>query len=76
MNPPHFEVMWEPIDTVPKEKGQVLVTSWEPGDPWATDIELVHTPFTTKGMSLNQSSGNYTRPGVWTYWMPRPDQPR
>lgn len=66
---------WQSIETAPKTKTQFLVTSWQPGDPWACEIELVNGPFLADGRILNQNSGNYTNPGVWTYWMPLPPSP-
>jgi hypothetical protein len=67
---------WQPIETAPKEKSQFLVTHWEPGDGWAHTIELVCGPFLADGRILNQNSGNYSRAGVWTHWLPLPPPPK
>lgn len=68
--------MWQPIETAPRDKCQFLVTDWIPGDPWACTIELVNGPFLEDGRIWNQNSGNLTRAGVWTYWMPLPPPPQ
>ena len=65
---------WKRIDSAPTS-GQFLVTSWEPGDPWACDVELVCGPFLKDGRILNQNSGNYTQPNVWKWWMKMPPPP-
>ncbi len=66
---------WQPIETVPRS-GQALVTDWEEGDPWASNIELVNLPFLKDGRVMNQNTANYTRPGVWKWWMPVPPAPQ
>lgn len=66
---------WQPIETAPREHCQFLVTQHEAGDPWACEIELVCGPFLEDGRILNQNSGNYTRAGHWTHWMPLPAPP-
>lgn len=69
--------MWRPIASLPKA-GQVLVTSDDlpgdaaRGDNMYGDIELVICPMHSDGRILNQNSGNYTRAGVWKWWMPAP----
>jgi hypothetical protein len=65
---------WKPIATAPTS-GQFLVTSWEPGDPWCPDLEVVNGPFLKDGRIANQNSGQFTRSGVWLYWMPLPPPP-
>lgn len=66
---------WRPIKTAPRGNVQFLVTDFEEGDPWACCIELVRGPFMPDGSIFNQNSGNYSRPGSWTYWMPLPEPP-
>lgn len=66
---------WQPIATAPEGRCQFLVTCWKPGEPWACAIELVNGPFLEDGRIENQNSGNYTQPGIWTYWMPLPPPP-
>ncbi len=64
--------MWRPIETLPKT-GQALVCTDEAFDGDGYDeIELVVCPMLADGRILNQNSGNYTRPGVWKWWMPVP----
>lgn len=66
--------MWRPIETLPRS-GQVLVTDddlpTEPGDGYGC-IDLAVCPMLADGRLLSQNSGNYTRAGIWKWWMPVP----
>lgn len=63
---------WHPIETLPKT-GQALVTTDDLSEPGGYgEIELVVCPMLEDGRILNQNSGNYTRAGVWRWWMPVP----
>lgn len=64
---------WQPISSLPRS-GQALVTDDDPGDGsegYGT-IGLVVCPMLEDGRLLNQNSGNYSRPGTWTWWRPVP----
>jgi hypothetical protein len=65
--------MWRPIETLPKTRCQALVTTddMDDGEGYG-EIELVCCPMLPDGRIMNQNSGNYTRPGVWKWWMPAP----
>jgi hypothetical protein len=64
---------WQPIETAPKT-GAFLATTWEPGDPWPTEIEVLSHPM-HNGQYMNLNSGNYTRASFWKFWMPLPPPP-
>lgn len=71
--------MWRPISTLPTTRQQVLVTtdeSFEDGDDSYSEIELVCCPMGANGQIMNQNSGNYSRAGVWKWWMPVPAKTR
>jgi hypothetical protein len=67
--------VWRPIATLPSS-GQALVTDDElpfEGPDYGT-IELVNCPMLPDGRLLCQNSANYTRPGVWKWWLPVPSR--
>lgn len=70
---------WQPIETLPTTRCQVLVTDDDPddhGSNWPElqygTIELVNCPMLADGRIMNQNSANYSRAGTWKWWRPVP----
>jgi Lar family restriction alleviation protein len=65
---------WRPIAEAPSA-GPFLGARFEDGG-YIETIEMLMAPFLSDGRILNLNSGNYSRAGIYTHFMPLPETPK